>query len=340
MTENRRKRGFHLSFEGLVLIFIGLALLLRNLGFLPPDIIGQMWRLWPLLVIAWGIQIMAGRRGMGLATVLIILLLLAAAGAFFLVPVHCDWSAPVLRREHAEPLQGVAQAEVVLDFAAGTLRLGALPAASPYLSHLAVRGDAPQVTFARRGPANAVSGQLEIRRRHAPRHVLIDTNPVARWDLNLSTNLPLALDITTAASSGRLDLRHLNVHELDLTVNAGHGELYLPERDGRTEVEIEANAANVNIVLPHDVAAQITVSAHVSVVRVDGEWERKGEVYTSPNFAAAERRIELHINANASRVHVAIEAKGTEPSASFALSRAGENHRGAQEALVGSYFVR
>jgi len=291
--------------EGLVLIFIGLALLLRNLGLLPPDIIGHMWRLWPLLVIAWGIQIMAGRGRMRLPTVLLLLLLLAAAGfLLFLVPRHGDWSAPVLRREHAEPLQGVAQAEVVLDFAAGTLRLGSLPAASPYLSRLAVQGHSPQATFARRGPVDAVSGRLEIRRRHAPRHVLIDTNPVARWDLDLSTSLPLALDISTAASTNRLDLRHLNVHALDLTLNASHSELYLPERDGRTEVEIEANASNVNIVLPHDVAAQITVSAHVSVVRVDSEWERKGEVYTSPNFATAERRIELHINANASRIHI------------------------------------
>lgn len=305
MTENRRKRGFHLSFEGLVLVLVGLALLLRNLGFLPPDIIGHMWRLWPLLVIAWGLQIMAGRGGARLATVLIILLLLAAAGSFFfLAPWHCDWSAPILRREHAEPLQGVAKAEVVLDFAAGTLRLGSLPAASPYLSHLAVHGDAPQVTFARRGPADAVSGRLDIRRTPASGRFLIDAHPTARWYLNLSPDLPLSLDVTSAASSTHADLRNLNVHALDLTLNAGHSELYLPERDGRTEVEIEANASNVNIVLPHDVAAQITASAHVSVVRVDGEWERKGEVYTSPNFATAERRIELHINANASRIHV------------------------------------
>lgn len=63
MTESRRNRGPRLALVGLVLIFIGLALLLRNLGILPPNILSSIWRLWPLLVIAWGIQIMTGRDG-------------------------------------------------------------------------------------------------------------------------------------------------------------------------------------------------------------------------------------------------------------------------------------
>lgn len=303
MTESRRNRGPRLSLVGLVLIFIGLALLLRNLGILPPDILSSMWRLWPLLVVAWGIQIMTGRDGM--SAVLLLLLLLIAAGALFLVaPWQGGGPAQTLRREHTELLQGLAQAEVVLDLAAGSLHLGSLPPASPELSHLASHGDSPQVDFSRRGPTDAGTGRLMISRRSMPRRVLIDAHPTARWDLDLSPNLPLALNVTASASRSRLDMRNLNVHELNLTLNASHSELYLPERQGITEIEIYANAASVNIVVPHGVAVTMTIMSQASSVRVDGDWDRKGEVYTSPGFNEWERQMELHITANVSRVRV------------------------------------
>jgi len=305
MTESRRNRGPHLSLPGLVPILIGLALLLRNLGILPPDILSSMWRLWPLLVIAWGIQIMTGRGGMRLTAVTLVLLLLVAAGALFLVaPWQGDGPGQALRREYTELLQGLAQAEVVLDFAAGTLHLGSLPSASPELSHLAVHGESPQVDFSRRGPTDAGTGRLVISRSPMPRNILIAAHPTARWNLDLSPNLPLALNVTASASQSRLDMRDLNVHELDLTLNASHSELYLPEREGVTEIEIYANASNVNIIVPHGVAVTMTIMSQASSVRVDGNWERKGEVYTSPDYNEWERQIELYVTANVSRVRV------------------------------------
>ena len=47
-------------FMPLIMLTVGLALLLANLGMVR---IGSVWRLWPLVVIAMGLNILVGQRG-------------------------------------------------------------------------------------------------------------------------------------------------------------------------------------------------------------------------------------------------------------------------------------
>ncbi len=296
---------------GIVLVFAGVVLLLRNFGFLPADIWGHVWRLWPLLVVAWGFDIVFGRRGAKLATVLLMVIILAAAGYFFWAPVrHSEWGQGA-RVEHSELLQGLTEARVEIDLSAGVLNLGPLPDGSPSFYRMVNYGLEPRIFFAGREPGHAGLGQLVISSTHGRRRVTLGTSLIDRWELELSRGLPLSLDITSAAGRGEIDLRHLDVYELDLMLNASHSSLYLPARDGISRVRVTANAANAEIVIPHDVAARIFVSSQASSVRVDGAWSRTGQVYTSPNFDTAPQKIEIRLDANASRVHV--RAAGVTP---------------------------
>ncbi|MBT9177095.1 MAG: hypothetical protein DDT20_01424 [Firmicutes bacterium] len=291
--------------EGVVLVLIGAVLLLRNFGFLPPDIWAHVWRLWPLLVVAWGFEILFGRRGAKLATVLLLLVVLTA-GYLFLAPARQgDWGKGA-GVEHSELVQGLTEARVELDITAGVLNLAALPDGSPSFYRLLTYGSAPRIDFAGRGPGAAGPGQLFIGPSQSRRRVTLGTSRIDRWELELSRGLPLSLDIFSAASRGEIDLRHLDVYELDLILNASHSSLSLPARDGISSVRITANASNVEIVIPHATAARITVAPQASSVRVDGAWSQVGGVYTSPNFDSATQRLELRIDANASRVHVRV----------------------------------
>ncbi|MBS3937124.1 MAG: hypothetical protein KGZ50_00940 [Peptococcaceae bacterium] len=290
---------------GIVLVFAGIVLLLRNFGFLPADIWGHLWRLWPLLVVALGLEILLGRRGGKLATVLLMVMMLAAVGYFFWAPAArpSEWGKGA-RVEHSELLRGLTEARVEIDLSAGVLNLGSLPDDSPSFYRMVTYGHAPSIAFTGGEPGPAGPGQLVIGATRGRRRVTLGTSLLDRWELELSRGLPLSLDITSAAGRGEIDLRHLDVYELNLVLNASHSSLSLPARNGISIVRVTANASNAEIVIPHDVAARIVVSPQASSVRVDGAWSRQGQVYTSFNFDTSPQKLEIRIDANASRVHI------------------------------------
>lgn len=44
------------SVPAILLIFVGVVLLLNNFGVIPWEVWGAIWKLWPVLIIAWGVQ--------------------------------------------------------------------------------------------------------------------------------------------------------------------------------------------------------------------------------------------------------------------------------------------
>ena len=56
----RRRRGGVVG--PLVLIFIGGVFLLQNAGYLPPNFWTNLWRLWPLVLVLAGIELLLAHR--------------------------------------------------------------------------------------------------------------------------------------------------------------------------------------------------------------------------------------------------------------------------------------
>lgn len=76
-----RERRFPLG--AIVLIFLGTVLLFNNFNLLAWSVWDSIWRLWPLLLIVWGVQTIFGRNWItqtGLAVLLFLVL-----GLFLLV---------------------------------------------------------------------------------------------------------------------------------------------------------------------------------------------------------------------------------------------------------------
>ncbi len=70
---HRSKGGGGVIFA-LLLIFIGIIFLLKNLGLLPPTVWNEVWKFWPVLVILFGIRILAGRNALSKAIISLITL--------------------------------------------------------------------------------------------------------------------------------------------------------------------------------------------------------------------------------------------------------------------------
>ena len=109
----------------LVLIFIGAVFLLQNTGVLPGSVWGNLWRLWPLLLVLGGLELLFGHRlqWVALAGVTIIVLALGVMLSGMATSGASTSGPPVV---YDTQIGDASQSAVIVRFGAGELNLAAL----------------------------------------------------------------------------------------------------------------------------------------------------------------------------------------------------------------------
>lgn len=307
----------------LLLIGLGLVFLLQNLGVLRWDIWGALARLWPLLLVAFGLELLLGRRVgglvLGVALAGVVLAGTRAFAPFGWLPAAAT-PGRVSQTSFSHELRGATEGAVEVQFGAGRLTVGALePRTRDQLASMAYEGPEgrrPSAEYRRRGSVGelvyAVQGD-------GPRHAfpfLPGAGDPARMDVRLAPGVPLTLDVRAGAADSRLDLSKLRLSRLSLQTGASTTELVLPEAAGTTTAIVSGGASTLTIVVPENVAAQIRFDGGVSALDVDesrfpavedlsdGRRGRGGQRYRSPNYDSAQNRVDLRIEVGAATVTV------------------------------------
>jgi hypothetical protein len=295
-------------FWPLVLIGAGVLLLLSNLGYLPWQSWNVLWRFWPLLLIALGIDILIGRRSTLGAIVSGLLILLLIGGAVLLVlfarnsPGLVDLTQPAdWRTRHIEYALGdVEQASVKIDWPSAPGHLDALRD-SPNLiqGDVAYRGELIFDVIARGDQADVELDSYFS----GPWFVPFDFSRQERhrWEVWLSPDVSLDLDLDTGSGSCDFDLTGLQVSALVLDAGSGSIDLALPTAstfDGR----IEGGSGSIAITLPESVGMRVALESGSGSFRpgerlrlVEGKRGDDG-VWKTDNFDTAETTIVLKID--------------------------------------------
>jgi len=250
-----------------VFIGAGIILLLSNLGYLPWQSWGVLWRLWPLLVIALGIDVLIGRRSV-IGTIVSGVLILGLIGGIVLIalfaqniPGVSDWTQQAeFRTDHVESsLTNVERAEVYIDWTS-------VPG---YLSSLE---DSPNLIEADVDYLGDLTFRTDVRGGRAD--VVLDSRFTGswfgawpfgdqsdkRWDVGLSPDVPL--DLTLDAGSGPCDFDLAGLQVSGLVLDAGSGPVDLVLPSGSTfETEIDGGSGPLTIVLPRSVGARVELDS-------------------------------------------------------------------------------
>jgi len=275
-----------------MLIILGVLLLLDNLGaFIGLHV--SVWSLfWPLFLVALGLWVLwgaMGRRGYVQTE--------RAEVPLAAVPVR---RASIETEQAAVPQEaGVARARIRVRHGAGRLQIGA--GAAP--------GNLADGSFV---------GGLDCQRQQVGDTVELDMRPRFRdwtgpwglhnsldWDLRLTGNVPMTLELEMGASESHLDLADLRVTDLSVKTGASSTHLMLPAHAGETRVRVESGAAAVNVVVPTGVAARIRSGGALSNTRVDElRFPRQGDVYQSVNYDTAPNKVDVVIQAAVGSVDI------------------------------------
>ena len=281
----------------ILLIAAGVLLLLQTTGVVSWDAWGRVWRLWPVLIIAVGINIIFGRRVQWLAGILVagVGVVALVVGLLF-VPAQSTVSVSSVQ----EALEGAETVDVSISFGGGELTLGSLPVGSNSLVEGDFRGHGAEVSTVRIG--NKTDLNIDMKREGISFLTNLGEN---NWNLSLSRSPGMTLDINGGAADASLDLTDLKISDIKVDVGASDVEITMPARAGHVTGDIDTGAADIEIVIPEGVAARIHADTGVSSLQIDeSRFPKVGDKYVSPDFDDATNRVDIEIDAGASSITV------------------------------------
>jgi hypothetical protein len=290
MKEKRRR----VSLVGpVILIGLGVVLLLNNLGILAWSAWDVIFRLWPILLIAVGLDLFIGRRS-ALGSLLVLVLTLAIlAGALWLFEAGVGIGQPVAGEEVRQALEGATQATVVIDPGAGSLRVEALPESGNLVEGVVHVGSRERVVpnfSVRDGTATFI-----LRGQGATFGPFVGGGDRPAWDLGLNRDVPLQLEVSLGAGESDLDLTGLMVSGLKINMGVGLTTVTLPDK-GRFQAKVDSAIGQTVVIIPEGMAARIRVDTGIGGSQLPADYRRQDNTYTSPGYESADNRVDLEVN--------------------------------------------
>ena len=303
-------------FWPIILIGAGVLLLLSNLGVVPWSSWSLLWRLWPVLLIALGLDVLIGRRSMAGAILSGVVLLVLIGGAVVLVvfakniPVWAELSEPAVWQfmdvEH--PMGSIERATVDIDWSSPPGHLSALADSENLIEgRIAYRGE---LVFDVQTSGDRADVQLYHESAgpwFGPFQSLPDED--RRWDVGLSPRALLGLNLNSGSGRCDFDLSELRLSALNLDVGSGAVALALPG-DNTFEAKIEGGSGALTIVLPRNVGARVTLESGSGAFRPEERFElvsgEQGDdgVWETRNWDTAEHTIEIEIDQGSGRIAI------------------------------------
>ena len=291
-----------------ILIGLGVVFLLNNLGMLGWEIWDVILPLWPLLLIAVGLDLLIGRRSL-LGSLLVVVLLLGTLAVTIWYSGLWWTSAPAPAGEAiVQPLGGATRAEVDIKLDAGTLRIGALGESTDLIAG-SIAHD-PRERIVRE--FDVAGGTAKLKLRSEGRAVWSlplgeQRGPRPLWDLRLNDRVPLRLSVSTGAGAASIDLARLQLESLSVSAGVGATTLTLP-RQGVLSANVSGGVGQTTVVIPAGMAARVTATTGIGQVRVLGSFERQDKTYVSPGYAEAESRVDLTVSGGVGSITVQQES--------------------------------
>ncbi|NLJ90740.1 MAG: hypothetical protein GX323_07550 [Clostridiales bacterium] len=275
------------EFGGLFLIVIGLLLLLFNLGYINFNVFTSFFDLWPLLLIAIGINIIfKNNRIVSYIT----------WGLFFVIIIAYG----IFTQDNSNTMIGFnsVAVEKFSETKYGNLNLGIgaskiiMDSTDKDLISADLRGR--PLDFNERYKNNNEIAIIDFQSRKF--NIRGQEKHKAVYDFYLNKDVIWDINFDLGAVSCEINLEDIPVKNIDLDSGASDLTFILGNKHD-LNFEIDTGASNINIVIPKDVGLKIDIDSALSNSNIkDMNLIKRGDYYISQNYDNASIRINLDID--------------------------------------------
>lgn len=295
----------HLA-EGLTTVALGLVLLGQMTGYLAWDVWLNVLRLWPLLLVSLGLEIIGkavrnewlrALGGVVIAAGLVYAALVmspASTGPFWIV-------GPIGQTErfaHSAPHEaGISEGSALVEGGVGTLK---------------VTGGSDLVSAEGATPFVPV---FDVNTSGSKADVRVGLGDGAWWPAAEQTRLDVALDrrvrwdlrVNAGVTSYDVDLRDLSLDRLEFNAGVSEGTLTLGEpATEAVPATVAAGVSSITLRVPQEYPVRLTFETGLTDINVRGEWASRRDgnkrIYESPGFKDAEPYWDVAVKAGVGAV--------------------------------------
>jgi LiaI-LiaF-like transmembrane region len=291
------QRGVRL-FWPIILIGVGSILLLTNLGVIHGNPWTIIFQLWPVLLIALGLEILLG-GSTGWRAVMSALLGLALVGGVLWIlivqppiPGLNFGSSNLQSTNISQPLNGVKSARAELSFGAGTSKVYALNDSNNLIEGQLQTYSAPNFSVSTSNDrATIVLGPGPV---NVP--IIFPSISEENWEVGLNSSVAYQIDLNVGVGQSTIDLTKLDISGGGIDGGVGTSEIYLPGK-GTYRLTINGGVGTIRIYVPSGLAVRAEVNGGLgSFNRLPSMQEVHDHVYETPGFSSAENAVTLIID--------------------------------------------
>lgn len=266
------------------LIGIGIILLLDNLGYLEWDF-WQIFRLWPVLLIVWGLEILLQGRLLGRIIIACVILIGMVGGLWFMTTgADPRTSTPI-----EYPRDDATSFVLNLQPKVGSLSIGAATDSANLIGG---------VVSVPRGVhlVEDFSGGTRARLR-------LDTLPSSRrwwpgqsesWDLRLDNYTLLDILVDQGIGNIDLDLSELRVNQVKTDFGIATTNIALPS-SGNYDIYIDGGIGTILLKVPYEMEVYISVDGGIVTKTFPSSYTRIDNAWTSPGYDGSENSVNVNM---------------------------------------------
>lgn len=293
----------------IVLIGLGVVFLLNNLGLLEWSVWDVLLRTWPLILIAWGVDLLIVRRTAEATLFTLVLILVILAGGVWFVVARGGGTEAERVEVVSIALPSSHQAEVTILPGVGYLHIKPLESPDDLIS----------------GSLGLSSGQeVEQEVRTAGSTVMVDlrsegvwfwpltgsksgSGKVGRyeWELAVNTEMPTKIRTELGAGLVELDLSGMVLEGLEAELGVGRMDVHLPDQ-GNFDARLSGAVGMTEVIVPRGLAVRISLDTGLAGRQVEG-FRQEGDEYYSPSWTGEGGGVNLEIDQAIGMVVVRLE---------------------------------
>jgi hypothetical protein len=292
-------------FWGMFLISIGFLILLRN--YFNFDFQwGDIWKLWPLVLVLFGVYLMISNQ--------VIKNILSVVTAFLLAfTLYASFSTMfgLIRNDlefdfddddydvstySSEFSNNIKTATLDVKAGAGSFLLSDT---TDLLFSAIVEGRKSNYSLT----SHTDSEEADLLFEMESKKFLLGKNK-NRVDLRLNSNPLWDLSFDIGAAAVDFDLTPYNIEKLDIQMGAASLKLKLGSINQESRVYIDAGASSIEIDIPEEVGCEIRAEVSLSSKNFTGFIKESEKVYRTENFSDAPKKILIDLQSGISSIKV------------------------------------
>ena len=304
-------------FWGIILIATGMLFILNNLGIIHFSWF-SFWRLWPVILLFWGITILPVKDlvkyillGIVLISMFLVINRLPEGRPWYWHFHHPDHSfrwewdddedngttKTYSDQNLSVPFDSIAKKGILtLDAAAGNFKMKGTTQEFLSFDKTGDIGNYELTTNDIHGTKKINLQMKEGTSRHDIRknEVTIKLNSKPSWNLEMNIG----------AASVDFDLSDYKIDTADFEAGASSMEVRLGDKNPKTVLVFNAGASSIHVDVPKTAGCQVTSESFLVSKTLEGFENKGNHIYQTPNFGSSKTKIYLTIKTAVSSIDV------------------------------------